>query len=183
LPAVSGKGDFAGIPADRTHRVGQDWACHPPHVPRRVFHSSRVPWPPKTNVWQTVTSPALRLREPAPGGKATNGQSAPRSPPLCRSGSRQHPLPRADAAPPKQQQSLRTVTSPARGLRIRVMEMIAEAQWWFFWMGAVFGSFICFSFMLLPSRTQQAPTVPASGERLDGRKKQMFGSQQQTRSG
>ena len=63
------------------------------------------------------------------------------------------------------------------------METVVEAQWWFFWMGAVFGSFICFSLiMLLPSRTQHAPTVPASGERLDGRKKQMFGSQQQTRS-
>jgi hypothetical protein len=37
------------------------------------------------------------------------------------------------------------------------MEMVAQAQWWFFWMGAVFASLICFSIvMLLPSQTPRA---------------------------
>ena len=32
------------------------------------------------------------------------------------------------------------------------METVVEAQWWFFWMGTVFGFFICASLlMLLPS--------------------------------
>ena len=43
-------------------------------------------------------------------------------------------------------------------LELRVMETVAEAQWWFFWMGAVFGSFICFSLiMLLPWRKRAVP--------------------------
>ena len=40
------------------------------------------------------------------------------------------------------------------------METVAEAQWWFFSMGAVFASLICFSIvMLLPSDRRLKPAT------------------------
>ena len=50
------------------------------------------------------------------------------------------------------------------------METVAEAQWWFFSMGAVFASLICFSIaMLLPSdRRVERATTHADSKALSG---------------